>query len=129
MGGVQHPSVKPGRNVLTGTDGRASDPVMDQGSARAHHDLGGVDRFMCVPVDTEPHGLTDFDKQVDALRQLLGAKGVMSVDELRRGVEAIPEEEYFALTYYQKWLRSITDTLLRKGVIDAGELRQRLDSP
>jgi nitrile hydratase subunit beta len=102
---------------------------MDQPSARAHHDLGGVERFMCVRVDTEPYSLTDFDKQVDALRQLLGAKGMMSVDEHRRGIEAIPEEDYFRLTYYQKWLRSITDTLLRKGIIDADELRQKLAAP
>ena len=99
---------------------------MDESSARAHHDIGGVERFMCLPVETESHGLTDFDKRVDALRQLLGMKGVMSVDELRRGIEAIPENDYFRLSYYQKWIRSITDTLLRKGVITENELRDRL---
>jgi nitrile hydratase subunit beta len=102
---------------------------MDPESARAHHDIGGVDRFMCLPVETEPHGLSDFDKEVDALRQLLGLKGVMSVDELRRGIEAIPEADYFRLTYYQRWIRSITDTLLRKGVITAEELRTELARP
>ena len=56
---------------------------------RAHHDLGGVPKFLCEPVDVEPHALTDFDKEVDAIRQILGAKKVMSVDELRRGIEAI----------------------------------------
>jgi nitrile hydratase len=60
---------------------------------------------------------------VDALRQLLSLKGLMSVDELRRGIEAIPEAEYHALSYYRRWIRSIADTLLRKGVIDADELR------
>jgi nitrile hydratase subunit beta len=102
---------------------------MDQNSARMHHDIGGVDRFMCLPVDTEPHGLTDFDKQVDALRQLLAAKNLLSVDELRRGIEAIPEDDYFRLTYYQKWIRSIVATLLRKGVITESELGDRLRAP
>jgi hypothetical protein len=58
---------------------------MDKDVPRAHHDLGGVSKFMCEPVDVEPHALTDFDKEVDALRGVLGAKRVMTVDELRRG--------------------------------------------
>lgn len=102
---------------------------MDDSNARAHHDIGGVDRFMCVPVDTEPHALTAFDKQVDALRQLLGAKGVMSVDELRRGIESIPEDDYFRLSYYEKWMRAIADNLLRKGVIAESELSAKLTAP
>ena len=60
---------------------------------------------------------------MDALRQLLDARGLMTVDELRRGIEAIPEEEYFALTYYERWLRSITALLLEKGVVTAEELQ------
>ena len=93
---------------------------------RAHHDMGGVSRFRCTPIDTEPHALTAFDRRVDALRQLLSAKGLMTVDELRRGIEAIPEPEYHALSYYQRWMRSITATLLRRGVIDEGALHKRL---
>ena len=93
---------------------------------RAHHDMGGVPKYMCEPVDTEPHSLTEFDRQVDALRQMLALKGLMTVDELRRGIEEIPEGEYHRLTYYQRWIRSITANLLRKGVLDEDELRCRL---
>lgn len=93
---------------------------------RAHHDMGGVPKYLCESVDTEPHTLTDFDRQVDALRQLLALKGLMTVDELRRGIEAIPETEYHQLTYYQRWIRSMAATLLRKGVIGEVELRERL---
>jgi hypothetical protein len=88
--------------------------------------MGGVPKYMCEAVDTEPHGLTDFDKQVDALRQILGAKQVVSVDELRRGIEAIPEAEYHRLSYYRRWIRSLTDNLLKKGVISEDELRAAL---
>ena len=97
---------------------------MEPDQRRAHHDLGGVAKFMCEAVDTEPHALTDFDREVDALRQILGGKGVMSVDELRRGIEAIPEAEYHRLSYYRRWIRSIADNLLRKGVITEDELRR-----
>ena len=99
---------------------------MEDDRQRAHHDLGGVRKFMCDAVDKEPHDLTAFDKEVDALRQILGRKGVMSVDELRRGIEAIPEDEYHRLTYYERWIRSIADTLLRKGIIAESELQRAL---
>ena len=99
---------------------------MSEASPRAHHDLGGVPRFMCEAVDIEPHELTDFDREVDAIRQLLSARNLMTVDELRRGIEAIPEAEYHRLTYYQRWIRSIIATLLRRGVIDEAELRDAL---
>ena len=98
-------------------------------SGRAHHDIGGVSRYVCAPVDVEPHALTAFDRRVDALRQLLSAKGLLTVDELRRGIEAIPEAEYHALTYYQRWMRSIAATLLRRGVIQESELRDGLAAP
>lgn len=102
---------------------------MDTDQPRQHHDIGGVPAFMCREVDTEPHALTAFDREVDALRQILGRKGVMSVDELRRGIEAIPEAEYHGLTYYERWIRSIADTLLRKGVVTEAELAAALVRP
>lgn len=100
---------------------------MDKPVPRAHHDLGGVSKYLCERVDVEPHALTDFDKEVDAIRGLLGAKGVMTVDELRRGIEAIPEDEYHRLTYYRRWIRSIADNLLRKGVVTEAELGAELE--
>ena len=100
----------------------------DKDVPRASHDMGGVSKFMCEPVDTEPHAFTDFDREVDAIRQILGMKKVMGVDELRRGIEAIPEAEYHRLSYYQRWIRSITDNLLVKGVITEAELRAALEA-
>lgn len=94
---------------------------------RAHHDMGGVPRFLCEEIDISPHALTPFDRDVDALRQLLALKGLMTVDELRRGIEEIPEDEYLRLSYYQKWIRSIAATLIRRGVIDEAEIGARLE--
>jgi hypothetical protein len=83
---------------------------------------------MCEAVDIEPHALTEFDREVDALRGVLGAKQIMTVDELRRGIESIPEAEYHKLGYYRRWIRSITDNLLRKGIITEAELRSALEA-
>lgn len=48
--------------------------------------MGGVGQFMCEAVDTEMHALDAFDKIVDALRQILGRKGLMVINELRLGM-------------------------------------------
>ncbi len=90
------------------------------------HDIGGVSRFMCEPVDPSPHALTDFDCEVDAIRQILGMKKIMSVDELRRGIEALPEADYHRLGYYQRWIVSIVGTLLDRGVFSEAELSAAL---
>ena len=102
--------------------------MADLETPRAHHDMGGVSKFMCEAIDTEAHALTEFDRKVDAIRQILGAKKIMSVDELRRGIEALPEAEYQRLGYYQRWIRSIADNLLVRGVITEAELRAALET-
>lgn len=89
--------------------------------------MGGVPRFLCEEIDREPHGLSEFDREVDALRQVLALKGLMTVDELRRGIEEIPEDVYHRLTYYQRWIRSIAATLIRRGVLDEREIAARLE--
>ena len=105
--------------------------VVEQEPPRAHHDMGGLSRLMCEAVDASPHVLTEFDKEVDALCGLLRARGMMAVDELRRGIEAIPADQYDRLSYYQRWMRSITDNLLSRGVLTEAELQAALatDTP
>jgi nitrile hydratase subunit beta len=98
---------------------------MDENPNRSPHDLGGVSKFMCEAVDMEPHALNAFDRQVDALSGVLRAKQLMTVDEMRRGIEAIPEDEYLRLSYYR---RSLADNLLRKGIINEAELRAALEA-
>jgi nitrile hydratase len=85
--------------------------------------MGGATRFRCTAVERDEAPPDAFGKRVDALRQLLAQKGLMTVDELRRGIEATPEEEYLTLTYYERWLRSITTLMLEKGVVSEEELR------
>lgn len=84
----------------------------------AIHDMGGLARFRCTPVEHDEAPPDAFGRKVDALRQLLSQKGLMTVDELRRGIESIPEAEYFALGYYERWLRSITTLMIEKGVVE-----------
>jgi len=99
---------------------------MTTDKTRATHDLGGDSRFMCERIDREPHHLTDFDRMVDAMEGLLVARSLLTVDELRRGIEALGETDYHRLSYYQRWLVSVTATLLRRGTITEAELTARL---
>ncbi len=97
--------------------------MSDTDHTPAIHDIGGIQRFHCTPVEHDEEPPDAFGKRVDALRQTLARKGYMTVDELRRGIESIPEAEYFALTYYERWLRSIELLMLEKGVVSREELK------
>jgi len=97
-----------------------NDPYKDAN----HHDLGGREEYLTEKICREDEHIDpeDFGARVDALRVLLGAKKILLTDELRRGVESIPRDEYFKMQYYERWLRSITSILVEKGYVDAREL-------
>jgi len=88
----------------------------------AIHDIGGLSRYRCTPVERDEAPPDAFGKRVDALRQILAAKRMMTVDELRRGIESIPEDAYFSMTYYERWMTSIALLMVEKGVIAAEDL-------
>jgi hypothetical protein len=91
---------------------------------RAVHDRGG--RATEAPIDRSEHELADWELLTDALVGALGRQGVMNVDELRRGIEAMPPEEYERASYYERWLFSVETILTEKGVLAPGELDARL---
>lgn len=90
-------------------------------TTRAYHDMGGLD---AGPVDRSEHDYAHWEKEVDALRALLAdrKRRLMTVDELRRGIESLPPEDYDRLSYYGRWIRSIVTILTEKGVLDPAEI-------
>lgn len=88
------------------------------------HDRGGWPTD--EPIDRTEHELADWELLTDALMATLGRGGIMNVDELRRGIEGMPREEYERASYYERWLCSIETTLAEKGVLAPGELDARL---
>jgi nitrile hydratase len=93
-------------------------------SERGAHDLGG--RPIEEPIDRSEHELADWELLTDALVGALGGRGLMNVDELRRGIESMPPDEYERASYYERWLYSIETVLAEKGVVAPGELDARL---
>jgi Nitrile hydratase beta subunit len=84
------------------------------------HDRGGLRTD--EPIDRSEHALEDWEVLTDALAGALARRGLVNVDELRRGIESMPPEDYERASYYERWLFSLEAILTEKGVLEAGEL-------
>ena len=91
---------------------------------RAVHDRGGWPTD--APIDRSEHELADWELLTDALLGALAGSGLMNVDQLRRGIESMPLDEYERASYYERWLFSIETRLAEAGVLAPGELDARL---
>jgi hypothetical protein len=90
---------------------------------RGYHDIGGLP---LGPIDSGEHDHAAWEKRVDALLVLLARKGLMTVDELRHGIETLGADAYERLTYYERWMASIARALVARGVITTDELGRRM---
>jgi hypothetical protein len=95
---------------------------------RGYHDTGGRP---AGPVERSEHDYAEWERRVDALMVLLtGVKGgrrLMTVDELRKNIEAIGPEAYDRMSYYERWVTSITQTMIQRGVITTDELGRKME--
>jgi Nitrile hydratase beta subunit len=87
---------------------------------RAVHDRGGWPTD--EPIDRTEHELADWEVLTDSLVGALIRRGVMTVDQLRRGIESMPPDEYERASYYERWLSSLELNLLEQGVLTAEDL-------
>jgi Nitrile hydratase beta subunit len=99
-------------------------PRYDRFVVRGVHDRGGWPT--AAPIDRREHELADWELLTDALVGALGREGVINVDELRRGIESMPLDEYERASYYERWLYSVEANLTEKGILAPGELDRRL---
>jgi nitrile hydratase subunit beta len=56
----------------------------------------------------------------------LRARGVINVDEMRRGIESMPPDAYERASYYERWLFAMETILVEKGLLAEGELDARV---
>ena len=89
----------------------------------AVHDRGGWPTD--EPIDRQEHEWADWERQTQSLRTVLDQKGIMNVDELRRGIESIDPGEYESTTYFERWSASIEMNLVEKGVLTTEEIDER----
>ena len=92
---------------------------------RRHHDMGGLP---AGPVEREEHDYAPWEKRVDAILRLLAdsKRRLITTDELRRGIEELGPGAYDEMSYYERWIASITGNLIEKGVITVDELGRRM---
>ena len=93
---------------------------------RPTHDRGGWPDD--TPIDRSEHELADWELLTDALAGALGGRGLMNVDEMRRGIESMPPDQYERASYYERWLFAIETNMTEKGVLSPGELDARVGS-
>src|SRR3546814_3628786 len=74
--------------------------------------MGGLD---AGPVEQAGHDHAAWEKRIDAIRGLLTKRGLITVDEMRRGIEDLGPGAYDELSYYERWLSSVTNVMLEKG--------------
>lgn len=77
-------------------------------------------------VQATEHGYARWERRVDELMVLLSAAGRMTVDELRKNIEAIGPDAYDRMTCYERWIHSISQTLIQRGVISIEELGRKM---
>jgi hypothetical protein len=92
---------------------------------RGHHDMGGLPAEAVVPSE---HDFAPWEKRVDALMRLLSppSNTLLYVDELRRNIEALGPDAYDKMSYYERWMSAVCNTLLQRGVITADELARKM---
>lgn len=88
------------------------------------HDIGGQ---VAGPVDLSEHDIAHWEWQVDAMVRLALQKGLISdFAELRDGIEQLSPDDYDRLTYYERWAKSLANTLLSKGSITEESLNNKV---
>jgi hypothetical protein len=92
---------------------------------RGPNDIGGLS---AGSLDTEPHALTFWEKQIDALNTLLGMKGIRRTDENRRYIEMLGHDAYNTLSYYERWTASMARLLIDKGYLTQEEVDAKVAS-
>ncbi len=94
---------------------------------RRHHDMGGLD---AGPVARTEHTFEPWENKTDAIVRLLSnpkSGPLMRIDELRRGIEDMGAGIYDEWTYYERWIASVANVLIEKGVIHVDELGRKLE--
>ena len=100
---------------------------MSEKPLRRHHDMGGA---ATGPVSTAEHVIEPWEKRIEAILRCMQLREtpIVTVDELRRGIEELPPKLYDSLSYYERWIASLTNVMIEKGVLTRAEIDARMAS-
>ena len=89
----------------------------------AVHDMGGLPTD--DPIDRSERSLMEWERRTGALVDVLRERRLINTDELRRGIESIPTDQYRSLSYYERWSWSLELLLVEKGLLTTEEIDAR----
>lgn len=84
--------------------------------------MGGEPAGRARPTE---HDYAEWERRVDAMSVLMATH--VKVDQRRRNIEAIPPAEYDAMAYYDRWIVSLAQSLIQRGVITTEELAKKME--
>ena len=88
------------------------------------HDMGGMQGFGPVrPEKDEPLFHAAWEARALAVTLAMGATGQWNIDLSRSARESLPPADYLNSSYYEIWLRGLTQLLLERGLVAPGELQ------
>ena len=89
------------------------------------HDLGGRSGF--GQIDRTEHAAEPWEWHAfaTAITSIFTAD-LFNLDELRRAIEDMPEEDYVRLGYYERWTVAMETLLIQKGVLTLDEIDRKL---
>ncbi len=69
------------------------------------------------PVEPEDHDFALWEKRIDALYNIAAAKGIFTVDGLRRALEDMGEEAFETMSYYERWVAAVNQIFSKRASI------------
>jgi nitrile hydratase subunit beta len=93
------------------------------------HDMGGMHGMGPIQIEkNEPVFHADWEGRIYAIaRALRNAR--FSIDVSRHGIELIPPADYLRMSYYERWLTSRVESLVRLGIVTREEIESGHAAP
>ncbi len=77
-------------------------------------------------INHDQHDFALWEKRVDALMVLVSSAGLMNTDSLRRVLEDMGEEAYETMSYYERWIASVSQNMVEAGAFSTAELAKKM---
>jgi hypothetical protein len=101
-------------------------PTLDDRTSLLYRPVNDLAGLPGAPLNLAEHTLLPWEKRCHALLETFNARGVISMEEKRRGIEDMGKTIYAALTYYEKWAMCAANLLMFKGHITSDELTGKI---
>jgi nitrile hydratase len=94
------------------------------------HDMGGMHNMGPVVYEKdEPVFHSPWEGRVYAIRRAMGTWRKWVLDHTRYEIEMIPPADYTRMSYYERWLVSTTELMIKTGLVTRAEVESSNPAP